>query len=228
MKTANLIVLCLSALLINNLLAAGNAETGKAKTAACAACHGPTGDSAAPNFPRLAGQNASYLVKQLQDFKKSVRKDPTMNGIVQGLSDQDMEDIAAFYQSQKAGIGVAESQHVRLGQKIYEGGNPRTNVPACIGCHSPTGLGNGPAKFPAVAGQHAAYTEKQLKDFRLAAQTVLALQAQGKDVPESLPGRTNDVNRIMQKVVQDMTDAEIQAVSSYMQGLRANLPVSAK
>lgn len=230
MKTANLTVLILGIIFLNNVYASGDPAKGKIKTAECVACHGPNGDSAAPTFPKLAGQHASYLQKQLQDFIDGKRSDPSMDATIgrlvkeNKLGKQDILDIAAFYESQKAGVGIAQSEHVVLGRKIYEGGNPRTKVPACIGCHSPTGSGNGPAKYPLLAGQHASYIEKQLKAFRAAAQTVLAYKAKGKDAPKELPGRTNDVNSVMQKVVQDMTDAEIQAVSSYIQGLRKNIP----
>jgi len=221
MKTASFVLVLLGSFVIANAIAAGDVKKGKAKTQACIACHGPVGDAKAPSFPKLAGQNAAYLVKQLQDFKTGVRKDATMNGMVQSLSPADMKNIGAFYASQKTSLGIAKKEHVVIGRKIYEGGNPRTKVPACMGCHSPTGLGNAAAKYPALAGQHAAYTVKQLKAFREVARLSLKLKAEGKELPDKFAkGRSNDDSSVMRTVVQDMSDAEIEAVASYIQGLR--------
>lgn len=180
--------------------AAGDAAAGKAKSATCAACHGADGNSAAPNFPKLAGQGESYLLKQLKDFKSGARKDPTMTGMVAPLSEQDMENLAAYFASQKVSGGEADPKLVAEGQKVYRGGNPATGVPACIGCHGPTGAGNPAAHFPQLSHQHAAYVVKQLKDFR-----------DGK--------RSNDAGQMMRNIASRMTDKEITAVASYVQGL---------
>lgn len=180
--------------------AAGDAAAGKAKSAACAGCHGMDGNSANPLWPKLAGQHAGYLVKQLKDFKAGVRKDPTMSPMAMPLGEQDMEDMAAYFSGQKVQTGKADPDLVALGERIYRGGNSATGVAACVGCHGPTGTGNPAAKFPALAGQHAAYVEKQLKAFRSGA-------------------RSNDAGKMMRNIAAKMTDEEIKAVASYIQGL---------
>ena len=180
--------------------AAGDVEAGKAKAQACFACHGVNGVSTNPAWPKLAGQGADYIAKQLADFKSGKRTEPLMVAQVAGLSPQDMADLGAFFAAQKPDIGAADEKLVELGQKIYRGGNKETGVSACMGCHSPTGAGNPPAKFPRLGGQHAPYVVKALKDFR-----------SGK--------RTNDPAKMMQNIAAHMSDAEIEAVASYVQGL---------
>ncbi|MCB1800705.1 MAG: cytochrome c4 [Gammaproteobacteria bacterium] len=180
--------------------AAGDAEAGKAKAAMCAACHGMDGNSAAPNFPKLAGQHEDYIAKQLAEFKSGERKDATMNGMAAALSEQDMADLGAFYASQKGTIGSAAEDKVALGQNIYRAGNAASGVSACAACHGPTGAGNPMAKFPMLNGQHADYTAMQLKNFRAGA-------------------RANDAGSMMRGVAKKMSDAEIEAVAQYIQGL---------
>ncbi|MES9936688.1 MAG: c-type cytochrome, partial [Sedimenticola sp.] len=176
------------------------------KSAVCMACHGPDGNSPTPSgpaatWPKLAGQHASYLAKQMADFKSGARKDPIMMGMVAALSEQDMADLAAHYNGQKQSDGTAAADQVELGEKLFRAGNKDSGVAACMACHGPAGLGNPAANFPRVSGQHAAYTEKALKDFRSGA-------------------RANDAGKMMQGVAAKMTDAEITAVSQYIQGLR--------
>jgi len=180
--------------------AAGDAEAGKAKAAMCAACHGPDGNSPAPNFPKIAGQHAEYIAKQLQEFKSGARQDATMAGMTAALSEQDMADLAAFYASQKGNVGQAAEDKVELGETLYRAGNAATGVSACAACHGPAGNGNPMAKFPNLSGQHADYTALQLKNFRAGA-------------------RANDAGSMMRGVAKKMTDAEIEAVSQYIQGL---------
>jgi cytochrome c553 len=181
--------------------AVGDAAAGQQKSVTCAACHGPDGNSAAPTFPKLAGLGEAYLVKQLHEFRKGeTRTDPSMAPMVANLSDQDIADIAAFYASQQRSFSVASEDLVALGESIYRGGISGSSVGACIGCHGPRGSGNPAAKFPAVSGQHAQYLAAQLKKFRAGE-------------------RGNDPNRMMRNIASRMTDAEIQAVSSYMAGL---------
>ncbi len=189
-----------------NAQAAGDAAAGKAKSAACMACHGPDGNSPTPSgpaatWPKLAGQHANYLAKQMADFKGGARQDAIMLGMVAALSEQDMADLAAYFSSQTQSSGTAAADKVALGEKIYRAGNAATGISACMACHGPTGIGNPGANFPRVSGQHAAYLEKALKDFRSGT-------------------RTNDNARMMQGVVARMTDEEIAAVSQYIQGLR--------
>jgi cytochrome c553 len=180
--------------------AAGDAAAGKAASATCAGCHGPDGNSANPEWPKLAGQGAAYLVKQLHDFKGGGRKNATMAPMAMGLGDQDMENLAAYYSAQSMSQGAADKSLVELGQKIYRGGNPASGVAACIGCHGPAGAGNPAAKFPRLGGQHAKYVENQLLGFK-----------SGE--------RDNDAGKMMRNIAGKMTDQEIRAVASYVQGL---------
>lgn len=180
--------------------AAGDATAGKAKAASCGGCHGMDGNSMNPVWPKLAGQHPNYLAKQLKDFKTGERADPTMAGMAAPLSEQDRADLAAYYNSQAVKLGTTPEDELAAGQMIYRAGNAATGVPACAACHSANGAGNGPAKFPALSGQHAAYMEKTLKDFRSGA-------------------RANDAGKMMRNIAAKMTDAEIKAVSAYVQGL---------
>lgn len=182
-------------------LAAGDPAAGKAKSATCAGCHGMDGNSANPEWPKLAGQHAGYLEKQLHDFKAGTeRNNAMMAPMVAPLSEQDMADLAAFYSEQTLQIGAADKALVDLGEKIYRGGNPASGVAACIGCHGPTGKGNPAANFPSLSGQHATYTENQLKAF-----------ASGQ--------RKNDAGKMMRSTASKMTPQEMAAVASYVQGL---------
>lgn len=185
-----------------------DAAAGKAKAQACAACHGADGNSAAPSFPKLAGQNASYLIKQMDDIKSGVRPVPTMAGQLDAMSAGDIENIAAYFAKQKGTIGQADPALVQRGQEIYRGGVSDRGIPACTGCHSPTGKGNASAGFPALSGQHAAYTEAQLRSFRAAA-----------DGDSS--GRMNDgeETKTMRTIAFALSDREIKALATYVQGL---------
>jgi cytochrome c553 len=187
--------------------ATGDAAAGEAQTAACAACHGQDGNSAVGAFPKLAGQNQRYLAKQLQDIQSGVRPVPQMAGQTDNMSEQDMQNIGAFYESKTITVGQAKPELVELGERIYRGGIADKGVSACTGCHSPTGQGNGPAGFPALGGQHAEYIAAQLKAFRT-----------GADQPEK--GRVNDgESRMMRSTAALLSDLEIEAVASYISGL---------
>lgn len=192
---------------------AGDAEAGKAKAAACGACHGADGNSTMANWPKLAGQGEKYFIKQVKDVQSGARPIPEMTALVANLSDEDIADIAAYFKAQQASGGNADADLVARGQQIYRSGNYETGVAACLACHSPTGKGNAPAGFPSLAGQHAVYIEKQLKDFRLAANEP---NAPGADHH----GRDNDgESQTMRLVAKNMSDIEIRAVASYIQGL---------
>ncbi|MCQ4324183.1 cytochrome c4 [Stutzerimonas stutzeri] len=190
--------------------AAGNAEAGQGKVAVCGACHGTDGNSPAPNFPKLAGQGERYLFKQLQDIKAGStpgaaegvgRKVLEMTGMLDPLSDQDLEDIAAYFASQKIAVGFADPALVGQGEKLFRGGKLDQGMPACTGCHAPNGAGNDLAGFPQLGGQHAAYTAKQLTAFR-----------EGD--------RTNDGDAmIMRSIAAKLSNKDIEALSSYIQGL---------
>lgn len=201
MKSKVLISLLALFAVVTTTQAAGDADAGQAKAQVCFSCHGVNGNSVNPIWPKLAGQHAGYLAKQLADFKAGdQRNDPLMMGQVMSLSPQDMADLAAFFAGQKPVPGSADEAKVSMGEKLYRGGNKVTGVSACIACHGPTGAGNPAAKYPLLSGQHAAYTVQTLKDFRAGV-------------------RKNDPGKMMQNIAARMTDAEIEAVSSYMQGL---------
>src|SRR5690606_8223816 len=137
------------------------AEAGKGKVAVCAARHGTDGTSMMPNWPKLARQGGRYLLEPLIDSKDGARVVPAMTGIVANVSDQDLADPAAYYATQTPAGGAADPELAARGEAIYRGGDLETGLPACTGCHSPTGQGNDPAAYPQLAGQHAAYTAKQ-------------------------------------------------------------------
>ena len=182
-------------------LAAGDATAGKAKSATCAACHNADGNSANPQYPKLAGQGADYLLKQLQEFKSGARANAIMAGMVAPLSPQDMEDLSAYFASQQVARAAADPALAPQGEALFRGGNLTSGVSACAACHGTVGAGNAPAKFPALAAQHAEYLQLQLKAFR-------AME------------RTNDAGQMMRSIAAKMTDPEIKAVSSYIQGLQ--------
>lgn len=200
--------------------ASGDAAAGKNKAAACAACHGADGNSLAPTFPKLAGQNERYLIKQLKDIQCGAlsadeqkatkclpRPVPTMAGQLDNFNDQDLADIAAFFASQTASGGQAKEALVAKGAEIYRAGLASKGVAACMACHSPTGKGNAPAGFPRLAGQHSDYIATQLKAFRASADG-------------DASGRSNDgETMIMRDIAFRMSDADIEAVSSYISGL---------
>jgi len=173
---------------------------GEAKfTAVCAACHGADGNSAIAANPKLAQQHPQYLVKQLQDFKSGKRASAVMKGFAAVLSDEDMNNIAAWLTAQQAKPGFAKDRNlVTLGERIYRGGIPDRQIAACAGCHSPNGAGI-PAQYPRLSGQHADYAAGQLVSFRDGARN------------NSLP---------MTQVAAKMNDREIKAVSDYIAGLR--------
>ncbi|MGD8957741.1 MAG: c-type cytochrome, partial [Chromatiaceae bacterium] len=166
MKTMLMITAIVGLTALGTTQAAGNAEAGKAKSATCTACHGPDGNSAAPNFPKLAGQHAAYLYKQLKDYKSGDRQNAVMAGMVAALSDEDMADLAAYYAAQQPKIGIAAEDQIALGESIYRAGNAASGVSACAACHGPAGVGNPMANFPRLSGQHASYTVDQLNYFR--------------------------------------------------------------
>jgi len=195
------VMLGLSGLLAITSAHAADIEAGKAKTALCLACHGADGNSLNVIWPRLAGQHSSYILKQLRDFKSGKRQDPTMQGMVAALTDEDMVNIAAFYETQPAKEAKFDTALLAQGQDIYRGGITETSVAACMGCHSPSGDGNGPAAYPGLKGQHPEYIAAQLKNFK-----------EGK--------RGNDAGKMMRNVANRMSDAEMKAVAAYVAGMK--------
>lgn len=195
--------------LVSTTVFAGDAAAGQPKTALCAGCHGADGNSAAPGFPKLAGQGEKYLIKQMEDIKSGARVVPEMTGMLTASSAQDLADIAAYYASKQIQLAGAKDTDLEKGEAVYRGGNLATGVPACTGCHSPSGQGNSPAGYPALGGQHAQYTAKQLRAFRTAAHD-----------PENPAGRSNDGEAaIMRGVAGNMNDVEIDAVANFIAGL---------
>lgn len=171
----------------------------------CGACHAPDGNSAIVTNPKLAGQHADYLYKQMSNFKGADGKaperiSPIMNGMIAAFDEGQMRDMAAYFAAQKPQGGVAkEAQTMEYAQKLYRAGDLNKGLPACAGCHGPAGAGI-PAQFPRIAGQHTEYIETQLKAFRDKV-------------------RTNDSNQMMRMIAIKMTDPEIKALSDYISGL---------
>ncbi|MGL5360262.1 MAG: c-type cytochrome [Shewanella sp.] len=188
-------------------IAEGNAEAGKTKVIVCSACHGMDGNSLIDMYPKLAGQHATYLQKQLHDFRsaaqtagKDGRMDPIMGGMSIALSDQDILDISAYFTSQT--LKATEVKEVpELGAKLYKGGDASRGITACMACHGPEGKGAALAGFPGLAGQHANYIKIQLTKFR--------------DV-----SRHNDLNGMMQDVAKKLNDSDIDALSKYIASLK--------
>ena len=201
--------LLFSALMLGSLplpasaIGIGNVMNGRILAQSCATCHGLEGQSEADDFPRLAGQHEQYLLKQLHNYREGIRTDPVMNAaLLQGISDQGLADLAAWYAAQTPVEGVARGSddQIRLGERIYYGGIKSIGVAACIACHGPTGHGNPLANFPVISGQHAKYLIKTLKQFRARV-------------------RTNDPHEAMRYLMRRITDEEIEAVSHYLEGL---------
>jgi cytochrome c553 len=202
----SLFALLAAAVLASPVLAADAKPAAKADLAkgqavsaqVCAACHTADGSRGIPANPILQGQHADYLVKQLTEFKSGKRDNAIMKGMAAPLSDEDIKNVAAFYAGKAAPQGAAKTKDlVVLGEKIYRGGIADRAIPACAGCHSPSGAGI-PAQYPRLAGQHADYTELQLKGFRDGV-------------------RKN--NAVMTGVAAKLNDREIKAVADYMSGL---------
>lgn len=192
-------------LLLSLTLAAGlagitNAQAVETKTAVCTACHGGEGISMVPNWPNLAGQGSNYLYKQIIDIRDGRRDIPEMVGMVDHFTNEDVREIANFYASKPANLGQADPALAEKGRNLYRAGDMAKGIPACTACHLPNGAGNKPAAFPAVSGQHPTYTVNQLNAFR-----------DGE--------RDNDPNSMMRLIAEKMTDAEMEAVASYMYGL---------
>ena len=198
MKLKNLLVAFVSALF---LLAAGDPKSGESKVAVCSACHGADGNSVVGLWPSLAGQNEKYLLKQLRLVKSGDRVIDSMVGLLDNLDDSDLEDISAFYASKKNKVGQVEESKLELGRKLYYAGNLEKGVPSCSACHSPRGLGNGPAAYPLLSGQQPDYVAKALKDYRSGARI------------------NEDPSKIMASIAYKLDDTEIEALSSFVHGL---------
>ncbi|GIX35486.1 MAG: cytochrome c [Lysobacteraceae bacterium] len=195
---------------------AGDAAAGEAKAAVCAACHGADGNSSDPQYPKLAGQHERYIARHLALFKNGERNNPIMLGFAATLSPQDMRDLGAYFAGKTIMPGMADDSVVaegpyagkkfyQIGERIYRGGDAERGIPACIGCHGPAGRGNPGPAYPAIGGQHAAYTAAQLKAFR----------------DGTVHGKGENANPVMAGVAHALTDEEIGALASYIEGLHA-------
>ncbi len=195
----------------------GDAEAGGGKAAACAACHGPDGNPADPMYPRIAGQSERYIAHQLALFASGERHSglaAVMAPFAQMLSPQDMRDVGAYFAQQKSGAGVADDAEItdgvyagmkfyEVGQQLYRGGDPERGIPACLACHGPSGAGNPGPAYPHVGGQMADYTARRLQEY------------QAGVTSEKNPALFN----VMAQVTHKLTEQEIGALASYLQGL---------
>jgi cytochrome c553 len=181
----------------------GSVEAGKARSLTCTACHGQAGNSVNPMWPNIAGQNAPYLLAQLEAFKNGSRNDPLMSSQAMLLSAEDMRNLAVYFESlPAAAMAVADTKSIARGEALYRGGNEDTKVAACLACHGPTGRGNPAAKYPALNGQHAAYAAKQLRDYASNKR-----QSDGK-------------TRMMRDIAARLSEEDIVALTAYIQGLK--------
>jgi cytochrome c553 len=186
--------------------AAGDPEAGQSKASVCTACHGMDGNSQITQWPKIAGQHESYLARQTRLVRDQKRNVPQMYPIVQNLSDEDIADISAWYATQEISPGTADEALVEQGRALYHGGNHDSGVPACMACHGPAGNGIPGAGYPMVRAQHSEYTADRLRRYRDG-------ETNGPDDPYS---------KIMVGVAANLTDAEIEAVSSYIEGLHGS------
>ena len=207
MKKLTLAISLLAAVLGTATAAEGNVQAGKTKAAACAACHGADGNSSVAMYPKLAGQHAKYIEKQLHDFKagmtsggKEGRNNAIMGGMAMGLSEQDMKDLAAYYAAQHMTPGATPEAVVEAGKALYTAGDKSRGIPACTACHGPRGNGMGLAGFPKISFQHPDYIKAQLKAFRDGS-------------------RSNDLNGMMRDIAAKLTDKDIDILAAYLAGL---------
>jgi cytochrome c553 len=199
--------ICFALLAVLSLIAAdafaGDAERGRQKSTTCAACHGADGNSINPEWPSLAGQHESYLIRSINSFRNGTRNNVLMTPQANMLSDQDVADLAAYYASQTPKRLTADPALVAQGERLYRGGDREKGISACIACHGPNGHGNPAAGYPVLAGQHATYTANQLVAYR------------------NLSRKSDmSVSQIMRNISALMSDDEIKAVASYVQGLQ--------
>jgi cytochrome c553 len=209
-KAFTLIVLLAAGPALAESLVEGSIEAGKEKAATCSACHGAEGISVNPLWPNIAGQSATYIVEQVTAFRDGAsdpetakRYDPLMSPQSMSLSDEDIRDLAVYFESLPAAAqAVADTSTLSRAEKLYRGGDIENGTAACLACHGPTGRGNPAASYPALQGQHAVYTAKQLNDY-----------ANGT--------RTSDgVTRVMRDIAARLSQEDIDALASYVQGLR--------
>jgi cytochrome c553 len=196
----------------------GDPVAGQAKAMVCAACHGMDGNAVDPQYPKLAAQHEHYIARQLALFKSGERVNAIMMAFAVGLQPQDMRDIGAWYASQKASVGVASDELIpgreetfkARGQRLFRGGDPARGIPACMACHGPAGTGNPGSAYPHLGGQHTNYTKAKLIAFR-------GGEAWGRDA---------NANQIMTMIAANLDDDDIEALSSYIEGLHQAPPAA--
>ena len=201
------LALILSLLASCSVWAQGSIEAGKAKSQTCVACHGADGNSLMDMYPKLAGQHAKYLEKQLQELKlgmtsggKQGRYDPVMSGMAMPLTDEDIADLSAYYSSLPISENATPEDVVAKGKVLYTAGDAERGITACIACHGARGNGTELSGFPKISGQHAAYVKAQLEKFRDGS-------------------RNNDMNGMMRDIAKKLTDDDIEILSKYVGGL---------
>ncbi|MFC4528906.1 cytochrome c4 [Dyella halodurans] len=182
----------------------GDATAGAAKAAVCGACHGMDGNSSDPQYPKLAGQHESYIVRQLTNFKGGARQNPIMLGMATPLSEQDMRDVGAFFATKRSLPGVADQALVEQGQKLYREGDAARGIPACMACHSIDGRGNPGAMYPQLTSQHAQYIEATLKAWH-----------------DGTTWGTDAHAQIMPGIAKKLDAKDMAALASYVEGLHA-------
>jgi cytochrome c553 len=187
----------------------GKVADGATKSAVCAACHGPNGNSVNPEWPRLAGQNAVYVAEQLRLFRSGVRDNPTMKPLAATLKDQDIDDLAVYYEAQTPAGLEADPSYWQAGEAVYLSGDRARDVPACVACHGPVGRGNLAAGYPALRAQQSVYVVKQLNDY------VSGARYAGANAPAGDPNAV-----MMLTIAKRLTPEEIRDVASYVQGMR--------
>ena len=181
----------------------GSADAGRAKAITCAACHGPDGNSVNPVWPSIAGQHPTYIVNQLQAFKNGTRTEPLMLGQAMMLTDEDMRNLAVYFSDLPAATKVvANPATLDHGESLYRGGSRENQTPACIACHGPNGRGNPAASVPTLKGQYAVYMAAQLRAYA------------------SGTRRSDGATRVMRDIAAKLSEEDIVAVSSYVQGLQ--------
>ena len=187
----------------------GDAARGTVKAAVCSACHGPNGNSTSPDWPRLAGQSAVYIVEQLRLFRAGVRDNPVMKPLASTLSDQDIDDLAVYYEAQTPTGLEADPSFWRAGEALYLRGDRAHDVPACVACHGPVGRGNLAAGYPALRAQQSVYVVKQLNDYK----------SGGRYTGANAAGASRN-GAMMFTIAPRLTPEQMREVASYVQGMR--------
>ena len=187
----------------------GKVEAGATKSAVCSACHGPNGNSVAPDWPRLAGQSAIYIAGQLRLFRSGVRNNPVMMPLASALSDQDIDDLAVYYEAQTPAGLEADPSYWKAGAALYQSGDTAHDIPGCIACHGPVGRGNLAAGYPALRAQQSVYVVKQLNDY-----------ANGTRYTGPNPAAASRNSIMMFTIAKQLSPEQMRDVASYLQGMR--------